>query len=88
MQMFKSPKESLGDLGAQSAAKLIAAATDVAVVVDGQGSGVGNRLESMGHAANDKCPLGRGSSPVHGTRDGRDKNVTHKKTDALEGVRS
>src|SRR6201992_1107229 len=35
--MFKSPKESLGDLGAQSAAKLIAAATDVAVVVDGQG---------------------------------------------------
>jgi transcriptional regulator PpsR len=37
VQMFKSPKESLGDLGAQSAAKLIAAATDVAVVVDGQG---------------------------------------------------
>jgi transcriptional regulator PpsR len=35
--VFKSPKESLGDLGAQSAAKLIAAATDVAVVVDGQG---------------------------------------------------
>ena len=35
--MFKSPKESLGDLGAQLAAKLIAAATDVAVVVDGQG---------------------------------------------------
>lgn len=37
MQVFKSPKESLGDLGAQSAAKLIAAATDVAVVVDGEG---------------------------------------------------
>ena len=37
MQVFKSPKESLGDLGAQSAAKLIAAATDVAVVVDGGG---------------------------------------------------
>ena len=37
MQMFKSPKESLGDLGALSAANLIAAATDVAVVVDGQG---------------------------------------------------
>ncbi|MET0708807.1 MAG: transcriptional regulator PpsR [Tardiphaga sp.] len=37
MQMFKSPKESLGDLGAQSAAGVIAAATDVAVVVDGQG---------------------------------------------------
>jgi transcriptional regulator PpsR len=37
VQMFKSPKESLGDLGAQSAATLIAAATDVAVVVDGQG---------------------------------------------------
>lgn len=37
MQVFKSPKESLGDLGALSAANLIAAATDVAVVVDGQG---------------------------------------------------
>jgi transcriptional regulator PpsR len=37
VQVFKSPKESLGDLGAQSAAKLIAAATDVALVVDGQG---------------------------------------------------
>lgn len=35
--MFKSPKESLGDLGALSAAKLIAAATDVSVVVDRQG---------------------------------------------------
>lgn len=35
--MFKSPKESLGDLGAQSAAGLIAAATDVAVVIDGKG---------------------------------------------------
>ena len=37
MQVFKSPKDSLGDLGALSAANLIAAATDVAVVVDGQG---------------------------------------------------
>lgn len=37
VQMFKSPKESLGDLGALSAAKLIAAATDVAVVVDTAG---------------------------------------------------
>src|SRR6201996_5282779 len=37
VQMFKSPKESLGDLGAQSAAMLIAAATDVAVIVDGRG---------------------------------------------------
>ena len=37
MQVFKSPKESLGDLGALSAANLIAAATDVAVVIDGQG---------------------------------------------------
>ncbi|RYX93781.1 MAG: transcriptional regulator PpsR [Bradyrhizobiaceae bacterium] len=35
--MFKSPKESLGDLGAQAAAKLIAAAADVAVVIDGRG---------------------------------------------------
>lgn len=37
MQVFKSPKESLGDLGALPAANLIAAATDVAVIVDGQG---------------------------------------------------
>lgn len=37
VQVFKSPKESLGDLGALSAANLIAAATDVAMVVDGQG---------------------------------------------------
>jgi transcriptional regulator PpsR len=37
VQVFKSPKESLGDLGAQSAAKLIAAATDVAIVVDADG---------------------------------------------------
>jgi hypothetical protein len=35
--VFKSPKESLGDLGAMSAANLIAAATDVAVIVDGHG---------------------------------------------------
>jgi transcriptional regulator PpsR len=37
VQVFKSPKESLGDLGALFAAKLIAAATDVAIVVDRQG---------------------------------------------------
>ena len=37
MQVFKSPKELLGDLGAFPAADLIAAATDVAVIVDGQG---------------------------------------------------
>ena len=37
MQVFKSPKELLGDLGALPAANLIAAATDVAVIVDGQG---------------------------------------------------
>jgi transcriptional regulator PpsR len=37
VQVFKSPKESLGDLGALPAADLIAAATDVAVIVDGQG---------------------------------------------------
>ncbi|MDB5654970.1 MAG: ppsR1 [Tardiphaga sp.] len=36
-QLFKSPNESLGDLGAQSAAGLIAAATDVALVIDSQG---------------------------------------------------
>jgi transcriptional regulator PpsR len=37
VQVFKSPKDSLGDLGAQSAARVIAAATDVALVVDGKG---------------------------------------------------
>jgi transcriptional regulator PpsR len=37
VQVFKSPKETLGDLGALPVANLIAAATDVAVVVDGQG---------------------------------------------------
>jgi transcriptional regulator PpsR len=37
VQVFKSPKESLGDLGAQPATKLIAAATDVAIVVDADG---------------------------------------------------
>jgi transcriptional regulator PpsR len=37
VQVFKSPKESLGDLGALSAANLIAAATDVALVIDGKG---------------------------------------------------
>lgn len=37
MQVFKSPAESLGDLSAQSAAKLIASATDVAIMVDGDG---------------------------------------------------
>ena len=35
--MFKSPKESLGDLGAIPAANLIAAASDVALVVDAHG---------------------------------------------------
>ena len=37
MQVFRSPKDSLGDLGAQSAAMLIAASNDVAIVVDGKG---------------------------------------------------
>ncbi len=37
MQLFKSPMDSLGDLSAQSAASLIAAATDVAIMVDSQG---------------------------------------------------
>ena len=36
-QVFKSPNESLGDIGALSAAKLIAATSDVALVVDRQG---------------------------------------------------
>ena len=35
--MFKSPKESLGNLGALPAANLIAAASDVAVIVDREG---------------------------------------------------
>lgn len=37
MQVFKSPKDSLGDLGAQSAANVIAASNDVAIVIDGNG---------------------------------------------------
>ncbi|HLG81956.1 MAG TPA: transcriptional regulator PpsR [Bradyrhizobium sp.] len=37
VQVFKSPKESLGDLAAPVVANLLAAATDVALVVDGQG---------------------------------------------------
>ena len=37
VQMFKSPKDSLGDLGAQSAAMLVAASSDVAIVVDAKG---------------------------------------------------
>lgn len=37
MQVFKSPNESLGDLTGSAAAKLIAAATDVALVVDKEG---------------------------------------------------
>lgn len=37
MQVFKSPTDSLGDLSAPLAARLIAAATDVALMVDGQG---------------------------------------------------
>ncbi len=37
MQVFKSPKTSLGDLGAQNAANLIASSNDVAVVIDQKG---------------------------------------------------
>ncbi|TDM75369.1 transcriptional regulator PpsR, partial [Lactobacillus crispatus] len=37
VQAFKSPKESLGNLGALPAANLIAAASDVAVIIDGEG---------------------------------------------------
>jgi transcriptional regulator PpsR len=37
VQVFKSPKDSIGDLGAPAAARLIAASSDVAVVVDGTG---------------------------------------------------
>lgn len=37
MLVFKSPTDSLGDLSAQSAASLIAAATDVAIMVDSDG---------------------------------------------------
>ena len=37
MQVFKSPEDSLGDLGAQSAANVIAASNDVAVVIDSKG---------------------------------------------------
>lgn len=37
MKVFKAPKESLGDLDADSAATLIATAADVALIIDGQG---------------------------------------------------
>lgn len=35
--MFRAPKRTLGDLDADSAAKLIAAAADIALIVDGKG---------------------------------------------------
>lgn len=35
--MFRAPKRTLGDLDAESAAKLIAAAADIALIVDGKG---------------------------------------------------
>ena len=37
MKHFKSPKRSLGDLDAKTAARLISAATDIALVVDKSG---------------------------------------------------
>ena len=37
MKHFKSPKRSLGDLDAKTAARLISAATDIALVVDKTG---------------------------------------------------
>ncbi|NWG24386.1 MAG: transcriptional regulator PpsR [Pseudorhodoplanes sp.] len=37
MQLFKAPKESVGDLDAEAAATVIATAADVALVVDGEG---------------------------------------------------
>ena len=37
MKAFKAPKETLGDLTAETAAKLVAAAADVALVIDGDG---------------------------------------------------
>ena len=35
--MFRTPKRTLGDLNAEIAAKLIAAAADIALIVDGKG---------------------------------------------------
>ncbi|WP_339084594.1 transcriptional regulator PpsR [Hyphomicrobium sp. ghe19] len=35
--MFRAPKRTLGDLDAESAAKLIAASSDIALIVDGKG---------------------------------------------------
>ena len=35
--VFRTPKRTLGDLNADSAAKLIAAAADIALIVDGKG---------------------------------------------------
>ena len=37
MQLFKAPKESLGDLDADTAAAVIVAAADIALVIDGEG---------------------------------------------------
>lgn len=37
MKQFKTPKRSLGDLNAESAAKLISASADLALVLDGKG---------------------------------------------------
>lgn len=37
VQLFKSPKETVGDLDAESAASVIATAADIALVVDGEG---------------------------------------------------
>lgn len=37
MHLFKAPKESLGDLDADTAAAVIAAAADIALVIDGEG---------------------------------------------------
>ena len=37
MKAFKAPKETLGDLTAETAANLVAAAADIALVIDGDG---------------------------------------------------
>ncbi len=37
MKAFKAPKDTLGDLTAETAANLVAAAADIALVIDGDG---------------------------------------------------
>ena len=64
VKAFAEPHESLGDLGAEVAASLIAAAADIALVVDSDGSHQGRFLRHRGSARGGlpgmaRPPLGR-----------------------------